>query len=52
LDQHSFRVLFLAETLRRWASVQKQLSLGTRGPWKRIELIRLKKLARSVAGTL
>lgn len=52
LDQHPFRVLFLAETLRRWASVQKQLSLGTRGPWKRIELIRLKKLARSVAGTL
>ncbi len=52
LDQHPFRVLLLAETLRRWASVQKQASLGTRGLWKKVELTRLKKLARTVAGTL
>jgi len=52
LDQHPFRILFLAETLRRWASVQKQISLGTTGLWKRVELGRLRKLARSVAGTL
>lgn len=52
LDRDTFKALFLAETLRRWASIQKQVRLGARGLWKKVEMGRLKKLARIVADTM
>lgn len=51
-DQLAFKLLFLAETVRRWASVKGQAGISLRGLFRKFEGIRLKRLALQVAASL